>query len=267
VGRSTLAGLASSQISVTALVRDAQYLPGCTRIENWMASEKAVAAIGQAEGVIHLAGTLHPPDHDYVKANVAPTEQVARALRGSRTKRLVFLSYVGASETSSNRYLQTKAQAERLLKETGIPLTVFRCTHIIGTPEDPGPTASSMLLDGKKSVPVLGNGRQRVAPVFVGDVVAAILAALAHGESGAYDLQGPEEMTLDDLVRLLNRSERVRIPHIPRGISRILQFFGPKLPGALIDVMNSDSVSAGTRAESVFSLPLTPLSRVWKGLP
>jgi NADH dehydrogenase len=237
VGLSILAALASSPVSLTALVRGNQTLPGCTTIGNWMESGQALAAIRQAEAIIHLAGTLNPPDHDYVKANITPTERLVSALGGANVRRIVFLSYVGASERSQNLYLQTKAQAERLLQETRIPLTVFRCTHIMGTPNAPGPTASTMLLDGKKSVLVLGNGKQRVAPVFIGDVVAAILAALASEESGVFDLQGPDEMTLDNLVRLLNRSERVPIIHIPRPVARMLRFVGPKFPSALIDVI------------------------------
>jgi uncharacterized protein YbjT (DUF2867 family) len=71
------------------------------------------------------------------------TGQVGRAMiealvpRGirARTRSLVFLSYVGASEQSANRYLATKARAERLLREAGVPVTVFRCTHIVWIPQ------------------------------------------------------------------------------------------------------------------------------------
>lgn len=64
----------------------------------------------------------------------------ADAVKRDQTRQLVFLSYVGASEASANSYLATNARAERILKETGVPVTVFRCTHIIGSPENPGPT-------------------------------------------------------------------------------------------------------------------------------
>ncbi len=185
------------------------------------------------------------------------------ALDATRASRIVFLSYVGASEDSRNAYLATKARAERMLRETRVPLTVFRCTHIIGPQEAPGPTASTMLLHGKKSVAVLGNGKQLVAPLFVGDVVAAILGALASDHSGAFDLDGPDEMTIDDLVRLLNRSDSVRISHIPGPLARLLRFVGPKLPAALIDIMLADSECGRPTAREAFGLSLTPLRRVW----
>jgi uncharacterized protein YbjT (DUF2867 family) len=263
IGRSTLAALVKGGVRPTALVRGRESLADCTTVGDWLASDVALAAMRGAEAVVHLAGALNPLDRDYERANITPTERLAQALEPGRTRRLVFLSYVGASEKSRNRYLETKARAERLLRKTQIPLTVFRCTHIIGSPEAPGPTASTMLLGGKSSVTVLGSGKQRVAPVFVGDVVAAILAALGSDHSGTFDLQGPEEMSIDDLVRLLNRSDRLRISHVPAAIARLLRFVGPKLPSALIDTMLNDSRSENPTARSAFNLSLTSLQRVW----
>lgn len=263
IGRSTLVALAKRGVKLTALVRGRESLADCTTVGDWLASDIALGAIRGAEAVVHLAGTLNPPDRNYENANIAPTKRLAQALDPGRTRRLVFLSYVGASEKSRNRYLETKARAERLLRETQIPLTVFRCTHIIGSSETPGPTASTMLLGGKSSVTVLGSGKQRVAPVFVGDVIAAILAALESDHSGTFDLQGPEEMTIDDLVRLLNRSDRVRISHVPGLIARLLRFLGPKLPSALIDAMLNDCRSENPTTQSAFNLSLTSLRRVW----
>ncbi|HPB29810.1 MAG TPA: SDR family oxidoreductase, partial [Acidobacteriota bacterium] len=217
-----------------------------------------------AEAVVHLAGTLNPPDHDYMKANVLPADRLIQSLEGGRARLVVFLSYLGAAETAANPYLQTKARAEQLIRDTRIPLTVFRCAHIIGPPEAPGPTASAMMAGPKGSVTVLGSGRQRVAPVFIGDVVAAVLAALESGESGVFDLQGPEEMAMDDLVRLLNRSRDVSIRHVPALLARLLQHIGPKLPGGLIDVMLRDSRSEKPTATDAFRLAMTALSQVWR---
>src|SRR5262245_38423016 len=263
VGRATIDAFVRRGIRPTALVRGSEQLAGCTTITDWLVSDLATAAIENATIIVHLAGNLNPPDHDYERANILPTQRVARAVRPARTRCLVFLSYVGASEQSANRYLETKARAERLLRETGAPVTVFRCTHIIGPPSRPGPTAANLLATGKKSVTVLGNGKQRVAPVYLGDVVAALAGAIDSVQGGTFDLQGPQEMSLDDLVRLLNEPARVAITHVPAVIARLLRFVGPKLPGPLIDVMLSDSRSDHPTAYSVFGLSLTSLDRLW----
>lgn len=263
VGRSTLQALAGRGIRPTALVRRSEELNGCTVISDWLVSDQAAAALRQAETIVHLAGTLNPPDHDYERANVLPAQRVVTAISQGRARKMVFLSYVGASEDSPNRYLSTKARAERLLRETGIPLTVFRCTHIIGPPSSPGPTATNLLATGRASVTVLGNGRQRVAPVYLGDVVGAVMAAIDSDHAGIFDLQGPDELSLDDLVKLLNSPAKVSITHVPAPLARLLRFVGPKLPAALIDAMISDSASEHPTASAAFGLALTPISHVW----
>lgn len=267
VGRITADSLGKGDRQVTALVRKKEDFDNCITIGDWLTSPEAVSAIQRAEALIHLAGALNPPDHDYQDANIAPTQKLIEALEGGCARRIIFLSYVGASENSKNQYLSSKAKAERLLQETKIPLTVLRCTHIIGPPGSPGPTASQMLLDGKRSVPILGNGKQLVAPVYIGDVVSAILAALQADINGTFDLQGPDEMTINDLVRLLNNSEKVRISHLPGTMARFLKYFGPKLPGALIDVMLHDSRSKNPTAAKTFNLSLTSLEGIWDKAP
>lgn len=263
VGRATIDALVRRDIRPTALVRRDQPIESCTTISDWLSSDRAITAIAGARTVVHLAGNLNPSDHDYESANVIPTQRVASAVTSAQTRKIIFLSYVGASERSTNRYLETKARAERLLQETGVPVTIFRCTHIIGSPTSPGPTAASVLASGRKSVKVLGNGKQRVAPVYLGDVVAAIDSAIMSEQSGTFDLQGPEEMSFDDLVRLLNGTAAVSITHIPIFVARLLRFVGPKLPGPLIEIMVSDCRSDHPTAHSVFGLSLTPLGRVW----
>src|SRR5262245_35096360 len=265
VGRATVQALVRACVTPTVLVRRSESLEGCIMISDWLASDKAESALQQAATIVHLAGNSKPADHDYERANIVPTQKVANAVKQGRTRKLVFLSYVGASEDSPNRYLSTKASAERLLRETAIPLTVFRCTHIIGPPRSPGPTAASLLARPKASVMVLGNGKQRIAPIYLGDVVSAVTAAMRSDHVGTFDLQGPDEMSLDDLVYLLNSPAKVSITHVPGLVAPLLRFVGPRLPAALIDVMMSDCRSSHATASAVFGLMLTPLSRVWSG--
>ena len=263
VGRAVIDAFVRRGVRPTALVRGTGQLEGCTTISDWLSSDRAVAAIERAPVVVHLAGALNPPDHDYDRANIVPTKRVASALSPTWTRIVVFLSYVGASEQSQNRYLATKARAERLLRETGVPVTVFRCTHIVGSPSSPGPTAASLLATSKNSVTVLGTGKQRVAPVYLGDVVTAIEVAISSVHAGTFDLQGPEEMSLDDLVRRLNQPAKVSITHVPAVVARLLRFVGPKLPTPLIEVMLNDSRSEHPTAHLVFGFSLTSLDRVW----
>jgi len=250
-------------IRPTVLVRKTVPIEGCTLIEDWLASGLARSAIARAQTIVHLVGALNPPDRDYERANVIPTLRLREAIRRDQARRLIFLSYVGASESSRNRYLSSKGQAERLLEETGVPVTIFRCTHIVGPRNAPGPTAASFLASAGGTVTVIGNGRQRVAPLYIGDVVTAIEEAIVTERNGIFDLQGPDEMSVDEFVRVLNRRSKVRIVHVPAAVAFLLRFVGPRLPAALIDVMIHDSVSSHPTAAAVFGLSLRQLDRVW----
>jgi nucleoside-diphosphate-sugar epimerase len=170
---------------------------------------------------------------------------------------------VGASEDSKNQYLRTKAQAERVLTATNKEAVIFRCTHIVGTPESPGPYALSLIAKPGKKAGVLGTGRKIVAPVYLGDVVTALVLAMTKGSPGVYELAGPEQMSVDQLVCIVNRNPEVPISHLPNPIARILGALLPMLPSPFVDVILKDSIGDSSRAKSTFGLNLTSLRSIW----
>ncbi|NJN89831.1 MAG: NAD-dependent epimerase/dehydratase family protein [Leptolyngbyaceae cyanobacterium SL_5_14] len=263
VGQALLSSLQGKCKSLIALVRNPAKLPANEIIVDWLNSPKVQEAIAQADFVVHLAGGLKPDRGDYMSANVKTTEIISSALSKTQVKRVVFLSYVGASQSSPNAYLSTKAQAESVLQANGLPLTIFRCTHIIGSPAKPGPTAENLLSKNSKAVTVLGSGHQKVAPVYIEDVVSAIIAALCQEQDGVFDLAGAECLSMDDLVKLLNRKETIKVNHLPPLIAKLLPWVVQDLPAALVDVMLSDSLADPKPVIEAFDLRLTPLREVW----
>jgi uncharacterized protein YbjT (DUF2867 family) len=225
------------------------------------------AGLGSAETVVHLAGTLQPKGQNtYESANVDTTRTVARAVQGSGVKRLVFQSYVGADPHSSNAYLRSKAAAESILEATGVPVTTFRCVHIYGPPERPGPTAGAFLAKGAGPVAVPGTGKQRIAPLFIGDVVDAVLhATLDPGApTGTYELGGPDEMSMDAFVRGLNR-KGVRLVHLPPVVARGLARVVPSLTPALMALVLADNVTSSDPRDVArrFGTDLHRFTDVW----
>ncbi len=263
VGKQLLAALQGQCQASIALVRNSIELPATEVISDWRNSFKAREAISKADAIVHLAGTLKPSRGDYISANIKTTEAIVSALSNPQTQRVIFLSYVGASEISSNAYLSAKARSESILRSSGCPCTIFRCTHIIGSPENPGLTAVNLLSRNGKAVTVLGSGQQQVAPIYLNDVVSAIIAALHQRHNGIFDLAGTECLSMDDLVKLLNSNNTIKINHLPPLIARFLSRFARDLPSALVEVMLADSVGNSQRAVERFNLTLTPLRQIW----
>ncbi|MEX2116584.1 MAG: NAD-dependent epimerase/dehydratase family protein [Bacteroidota bacterium] len=264
VGRAVLERLWDGNAETFAIVRTAGSLRATKVLVDSLDSPRAFKIIHQADVVIHLAGVLHPkPSDTYYGSNVATAAAIARAARGSNVKRIVYLSYLDAKESSSNEYLSTKGLAERLLVETKIPTVIFRCSHVVGDPQNPGPLAALLLSHEGEPVKILGTGKQIVAPVYLGDVAEAILQAVENGRRGTFDLSGPDRMTMDDLVRLMNRDSQVPIRHLAGRLAMFLSKMAPGLPAPLVDIMVRPS--AGNPAEAIrqFHLRLHSLGSVW----
>ena len=261
VGRMLLKHLQASKAYQTiALVRTPAQLPCDRLISNWTSSPVAIEAIHEADVVVHLCGELFAKSaKSYFDANVETTKLVAQ----SRAQRVIYISYVGANLTSPNLYLQTKGKAEQILISSGKEAIVFRCPAIINTPDAPSRTETALKAVNGSSVRMLGNGKQRQRPIYSGDVVQAIATAIEYGKPGIYDLTGEEEMSADDLVRLLNNNPDIAISHIPSWLARIVSLFIPNLPPTFVEVMLRDCTGDPTRAIAEFGLKLTSVRSQW----
>lgn len=222
-------------------------------------------AFADADAVVHLAGTLQAiRGNTYEEANRETVRATVDALAGSDVERVVFLSYVGADPSSPNAYLRTKGEAEELLRASGREVVVLRATFVCGPPDDPGPTATAFIAHDGKPVTVLGSGRQRLAPVFVGDLVEAIVqAALAPGApTGTFAVAGPDVLSADELVRVLN-GDAVRVRHLRGMLARALARLHPELTPALVDVMLADCLPDGPAAHEAFGSSRRSLREVY----
>jgi uncharacterized protein YbjT (DUF2867 family) len=209
VGRAAVAALLRQDVEhVRAVVRDPAQVAGLRRLGAKVALLDATDPDGLAaamDGVFtacSLTGSLwSPPAEDPYAAVVGPAEVFLAAAGAAGVRRVVVCSpaAVGTAagpDPPANPHLAAKAEVERMVAASGLEHAILRCTHVLG----PG----SRLLDllaGRPPVKVPGDGRQRVAPVWVGDVAAAIAAADDAVELAAtWSLSGPDEVSVDALV-------------------------------------------------------------------
>jgi nucleoside-diphosphate-sugar epimerase len=224
-------------------------------------------AITRAGVVIHLAGTLWA-DHErsYEDANLGTVKRTVAAMTQDWPGRLVFLSYVGADASSDNAYLRTKGLAEQVVLAAGRAPVVIRSTFVYGPPSDPGPAALPFIGVGRHAVPIVGDGRQRWAPVFVGDVVEALtrVALDARVAPGIYGLGGPEVISADTFVAVLNRGHAVREVHVPPAVASGESDAVPGLSPTMVEVLAADSLPAEPLVADAVGLELTALHEVYK---
>jgi uncharacterized protein YbjT (DUF2867 family) len=206
VGRAAVAALLRQDVEhVRAVVRDPAQVAGLRRLGAKVALLDATDPDGLAaamEGVFtacSLTGSLwSPPAEDPYAAVVSPAEVFLAAAGAAGVRRVVVCSpaAVGTAAARGNPHLAAKAEVERMVAASGLEHAILRCTHVLG----PGGRLLG-LLAARPPVEVPGDGRQRVAPVWVGDVAAAIAAADDAVELAAtWSLSGPDEVGFDDLV-------------------------------------------------------------------
>lgn len=153
------------------------------------------------DSVINLIGILNETGGArFARAHVDLTATVIAACREAGVVRLLQMSSLNAGSDVS-KYLKTRGEAETLVKNSGLDWTIFRPSVVYGR----GGGLVSRFHTLLKLSPLLPLARPRakIAPVYVGDVVRAIMCGVDSRESCGhiYELYGPEVYTLAQIVR------------------------------------------------------------------
>jgi NADH dehydrogenase len=268
VGSHLVAALAARGARVTIPCRRRErakaliLLPTVEVIEtNVSAPAELGALVAGRDAVISLAGVLHGPD--FARVHVELPQAIARACRERGVRRLLHMSAVGAAPDAPSEYLRTKGMGERaVLAAPEIDATVLRPSVIFG-PNDSFLNQFSGLL-GLFPVFPIPSPQAKFQPVYVGDVVAAMLAALDSRETcgKAYDLCGPRVYTMEELVRFVCRVTGRRRLLIP--LSDRLSFWQARLmtlwPWPLITLDNYLSMKVPSTSDQPFPFGIVPAS-------
>jgi uncharacterized protein YbjT (DUF2867 family) len=194
-------------------------------------------AVRGAQVVVNLVGIQSESGRQTFEAvHVAGARAVAKAAREAGVKSLVHLSAVGAHSKSPSQFHRSKAAGEKAVREEFPNCVILRPAVMFG-PEDRLFNRFATIARLLPFLPLMGGGRTRFQPVFVGDVAAAIATASAGRVrlSTVYELGGPEVITLRGLLQqTLQWSGRRRfLLYIPFWIAKLGAFFTAALPNML----------------------------------
>jgi len=156
-----------------------------------------------ADAVVSMAGILNESGFGgkgFRRVHVELVRGIVDACKEAGIRRLLHVSALNAGQGKSH-YLQSKGEAEELLRAAEADVTIFQPSVIFG-PGDSFFNRFAGLLRMAPALP-LACPRSRLQPVFAGDVAAAMASALGdpstHGRT--YELGGPRDYTLLELVR------------------------------------------------------------------
>jgi uncharacterized protein YbjT (DUF2867 family) len=215
--------------------------------------------VGRHDAVINLVGVLHGPDFE--KPHVELPAAVVEACRSCGVKRLLHMSALGAAPDAPSEYQRSKGKGEQtVMAAADLDVTVFRPSVVFG-PEDRFLNLFARLA---RLLPVLAvpGADARFQPVYVGDVALAFAEALDHPDAVArrYDLAGPREYTLKELVNLvcqLTGRHRV-VMGLPGSLANMQAFFLEKAPGQLMSRDNLRSMRVPNTTPAAFPFGIQP---------
>jgi len=163
------------------------------------------AAVEGANAVINLVGILYETGRaSFTAIHEQSARRVATAARDCAAVRMVQMSALGASPDSPSAYARSKAAGERAVREVFPGATVVRPSIVIG-PEDDFFNQFASMAGYSPALPLIGGGRTRFQPVYVGDVAAAVGVILDREDTAGktYELGGPRTYSFKQLMELL----------------------------------------------------------------
>ena len=212
------------------------------------------------DAVVNLVAILHGSPEEFHRVHVALPSLVAQCAVNAGVKQLIQVSALGiqGQGRESSHYLNSKAQGEaemtRILSDSNCALTVLRPSVIFAQDDQ----FINLLAQLQKLFPFfpLASAQARFQPVWVGDVVSAVLSVLNARQGSVvnsrasppleavYELAGPEVKTFAELVRLAG--EHIGHPRpilpLPSGIARLQAFMMEMMPGK--PVMSRDNLDS-----------------------
>jgi len=171
-----------------------------------LSDEAAVAAaLDGAEAAINLVGILYERGRQrFASVHDEGAGRLARLAAACGVKRLIHVSAIGADADSAAIYARTKAAGETAVRAAFPHATIVRPSVVFG-PEDGFFNRFAAMAMLSPALPLIGGGRTRFQPVYVGDVAEAIVRALddpaAQGQF--FELGGPKVYTFRQLMELL----------------------------------------------------------------
>ena len=173
------------------------------RADVWDAASVAPALAG-ADAVVNTVGHyVERGDASFEAIHGQGARHVAETAAAAGVRRLVHISGIGADPASDSPYVRARAVGERLVREAFPAATILRPSVMFGPNDFLERLAGIARV--MPAIPLFGVGDVRLQPVYVDDVAAAVVKALATPEAAGqlYELGGPRVYTYEALVRLV----------------------------------------------------------------
>lgn len=192
VGQAFCDAALGAGLELRALARKPQEPRGGIEWNAGDLSDRAALArlVEGAEAVVHIAGVVNAPDQaGFREGNVTGTLAVVEAAVAAGVPRLVFVSSLSAREPGLSAYGASKAQAEKVVRASGLDWTIVRPPAIYGPRDREMFELFRAARWGVVPMPVEG----RASLIHVDDMASLLVSLLPPGEDVSHRSFEPDD--------------------------------------------------------------------------
>jgi NADH dehydrogenase len=220
--------------------------------------DELLEVLSRVHTLVHLVGGVNQPsDDEILVGNHGSTVAAVAAAKEAKVRRMILLSVPGASLDAPHPFVRAKGLAEEVVTQSGLEHAVLRSTHAFGL----GGLWFTSTVVGAEHGFVVGDGRQRVAPVSADDV-AAVVAAIDDRRDpvhGTWGVAGPQELTADEVFAIAAEEEAGPAHLDPiAAAERLTELLGILVSPRATELFASASVADAPDAAAAFGVTTTP---------
>ena len=181
--------------------------PGQIDLEkvNLFDEERLRTLIKNSDVVINLVGILYEnKQQKFENIHAKFPELLSKLCNELNIEKLVYISALGVNEIVNSQYMQSKLKGEINILNNFNRSVILRPSVIFG-PEDKFFNLFASLAEFFPALPLIGGGRTKFQPIYVGDVAKSIMAVLEKEEinENIYELGGSQIFTFKELMEIL----------------------------------------------------------------
>jgi uncharacterized protein YbjT (DUF2867 family) len=245
-------------------------------------SEDAIRlAFRNVVAAVHLIGSIAPKRGEKLSdLHVEQTRAFVEYCQEAGVERIIMITSLGCKKDAKSQYHKTKWQAEEVVRQSGIPYVILRPSLIVGRTY--GRRDSKMvsrylrIIETKPIVPLIAGGGNKVQPIFVGDLVFAIMRCVFEDSANdaifghEFDLGGPEVVTMREFVEMLMTQvvgKKRAVSSIPVPLASMLSVvmqMTQEVPTLSLDqvrIAQQDNICHENALKLVLGIEPTPLSK------
>jgi nucleoside-diphosphate-sugar epimerase len=185
------------------------------------------------DAILHLAAVIKSKNlKDFEEVNVEGTRNIVRLAEKYNVKKFIFLSsdFVLYEKFAPNPYGISKRKCEEIILNSSLDYTIFRPTPIFGKGDNKN---FASLASFVKKFPILPAIHCYMEPVFVLDVVKAIISALKTEKASRkiYFLPGAKGYDFVEILKIVAKIQNLKrlIVPLPSPLFFLALFFAQRI--------------------------------------